>query len=294
MMSAFSLTRQAGVTALASGMAVLFVSAAFSPSIAQKRSPEIRAEENRDPAAGEVVIINPSNFKKRKAQSPDPYAPIRLKPLTDAKPNQKKASAKPTATKRQIVRKPDSSEPKGTKEARKLLLPPLPEKASQAVASRSETTARRDRLRQFPLRPSTSGATDRATASRQNQADQRQDAERKADAARRTAALAAQRRERQRAKERSAQQERATRRQAEAERRQREAVVALREREEQQRWRTERQQRRLDRYSRYNDRRSEIRRSRRSRPWRVCRRLAWGCRDGYSEDCYLWRQRCRN
>lgn len=270
----------------------------LAPVTAQKRSPEIRAQEEKDPAAGEVVIINPSELKKRKAKAPNPYAPIKLKPLPAAKPkatrNADNAPKKVPA--RRIVRK---AKPKT------FPIPPLPQQATETVASRTQSTRPKPTvLRRLPApieairsrlkerRESISAQRTEQAALQQRQQQEanrkRDEAERRREDQRRLAAREAERRDALAAEERALARRHDAERKRELQR-QREAVLAERrraERREQQRgdgWHDGRGYQ--DRHARYNGFRGR-------RPWRLCRRLAWGCRDGYSEACFRWRQRC--
>ena len=74
------------------GLAIIMGAATY-PVAAQTSSPEIAAKERSDPASGDVVVIN---RKKGKGSAPNPYAPIKLKPLPEKWPNaQKPAIEKP-------------------------------------------------------------------------------------------------------------------------------------------------------------------------------------------------------
>ena len=92
-----------GFHAAALMIAAASVFALGQPAEAQRVSPEILAKERSDPAAGEPVIINRKAAKpatsrtakddsdKRvagtKPNAPDPYAPIKLKPLPEKAPS---------------------------------------------------------------------------------------------------------------------------------------------------------------------------------------------------------------
>lgn len=91
---------------------------------AQTRSPDIKAKERRDPASGEVVIIN---RKKRKDTAPNPYAPIQSKPAQASKSARSAAPEKPLIRKNSAVARP-----------RPIAPPPLP----QANKERRAATAR--------------------------------------------------------------------------------------------------------------------------------------------------------
>ena len=290
--------------------------AMVSPVIAQKRSPEIRAQENSDPAAGEVVIINPSTFEKRKGTAPNPYAPIKLNPLTDAETQARtkatpppEPSSRPKVTSVPLPKLTANREKKsGPRET--LPIPPLPERATNAVATRTDALERQDRLKQFPPPHSAANPRDGATSDSsdenrsrerarageqrrskaQREARERRERDERRMADRLTADRATQRRGQFEAEERDFQRQEAERRKSQ--RRQRETVAALREREAQERRRSFREREWQDDH-RFRDRYADVRRhNRRGRPWRMCRRLAWGCRDGFRRDCRIWRRRC--
>jgi len=254
--------RRLALVPLLTAMAVVAMPLAAS---AQTSSPAIKAEEDSDPAAGEVVIINPSTIKKRKKKTThNTYEPIKHKPLPDTnKPAQRAAVRKPKtiipagtsqskpvtpkpAAPKTVVRKPESKPPAATTTATAArtedALPPLPKFNRVSPAQRA-------RLRQFPQPPlnnarSTPARSDSEIA-RLN--DPKRRVERQQRAADRRAARESRRLDRLRARNR-----------------------------------------------RFADRNNDFRRrSRRTRPWRYCRLMAWDCRDGDDEACYLWRQRCR-
>lgn len=136
---------------------VAILSIVAPAAFAQASSPEIIAKERKDPAAGEVVIIN---RKKRKGDAPDPYAPIKLKPLPEKwsekskEPQQpaKEAVKKPTKERRTNAQaagtvKPEPKAPEPVEAARSeptLATPPLPTLNTQQRTASA-------RLRQFPL-----------------------------------------------------------------------------------------------------------------------------------------------
>lgn len=126
-------------------VATLF--AAVPVVLAQTSPPEIIAKERKDPAAGEVVIIN---RKKRKDGAPDPYAPIKLKPLPDnisERADEARQTGKKNGTNNQVTKEAAAKPrvPKPVKAARteSPLTPPLPTlNTEQRTASA--------RLGQFP------------------------------------------------------------------------------------------------------------------------------------------------
>ena len=96
---------------------------------AQTRSPDIKAEERRDPASGEVVIIN---RKKSKNAAPNPYAPKQSGPSASSK------SAKAAPPVKPLIRKDT-----GVPSPRPIAQPPLPQ-------LNTEQRTATGRLRQFP------------------------------------------------------------------------------------------------------------------------------------------------
>jgi hypothetical protein len=267
--------RTDGISAIAPLLIALAcaVTAVSPAAFAQKRSPEIKAEEESDPAAGEVVIINPRTIKKRQRKAaPNPYEPIKLKPLPDVrKPSQKAAAPPPKKVSRKtnsrppVSRKPASRAPASRKPrveppvtgtlARatppKEALPPLPKFNKTPPQQRA-------RLRQFPQAPlvkekQSTPPRSRSQTARLNNEEQR--LKRKQKAADRRAARESERLDRQRTRNR-----------------QFDRRFAGRDYEYRRRFRRDRRWR--------------------NRPWRYCRRMAWNCRDGDDEACFLWQRRC--
>lgn len=113
-----------GVIALATAMLLSVATAS-----AQTRSPEIKAEERRDPASGEVVIIN---RKKSKKAAPNPYAPKKSGPAASSKAAKAAPPVKP------LIRKDG-----GVANPRPIAQPPLPE-------LNTEQRTATGRLREFP------------------------------------------------------------------------------------------------------------------------------------------------
>lgn len=101
------------------------------PASAQTSTPEIVEKERSDPAAGEVVIINP---RKSKSAAPDPYAPIARQPLPAVGAAKKSAPENETAGAAPI--------------------PPAPTPAPPRTGL-ANTDQARDRLQQFPQAPLT-------------------------------------------------------------------------------------------------------------------------------------------
>ncbi|MBU2532573.1 MAG: hypothetical protein KKB37_07525 [Alphaproteobacteria bacterium] len=226
---------------------------AAGPVHAQTSSPEIIAKERRDPAAGEVVIINPgkpdgkpaasakprvSNGNDtatgRKADAADPYAPIKRNSLPKNYKSRSAASepaAGPVPQSKPAVRQapatpPDRSEA-GTRRAAEEPAagtpPPLPG-VNMDAAARQRYLTRAPRADE--------GDADRSIASRSGPAQWDQDA-----------------------------------------------------------WdRDRRYRRRADVPSRPYVGEREIVRER--RPWRLCRRWAWRCEDGFEDACYRWQRNC--
>jgi hypothetical protein len=118
---------------------IMSTDAIFSTAGAQKSSPDIIAKERRDPAAGDVVIIN---RRKDKNAAPNPYAP---------KSSQSEAAQ----------RKPEQAKPKsksklrdddGSRTARRSASPPSsqPELTPPLPGFNRSTPPRTARLQQFP------------------------------------------------------------------------------------------------------------------------------------------------
>lgn len=269
--------------------ALAFALFAVGPASAQKVPPEIKAKERSDPAAGEVIIINPDRLRERKANPPDPYAPIKLNPLP-AKPEtaapQRAAIPTPAA-------KPPLPPQPVREQARRSLTAPSEQEQDQARTSEIETD--RDALPPLPPKARRTGT---ATASREADAPPlpavnpavRNDIARlrqfpphnapRLDPYTPRASVAPNRTDRDDAEDLRAAAERREALRRRADERRREA--RLRDRGDE--WR-DRVRRDADRY--YARRRIEAR-----RPWRVCRRLAFACEDGYAGACERWRRRC--
>lgn len=113
--------------------------AMLAPASAQTRPADIKAEERKDPASGDVVIIN---RKTRKGAAPNPYAP---KKKVTAKEKAKTNKPTKTATPKPIIRRQ-------TEIARRpvpILLPPLPDRNT----ARRSTSARLNQFPQSEIRP---------------------------------------------------------------------------------------------------------------------------------------------
>ncbi len=242
---------------LRNGALALAVSApglglAAPAAVAQNASPEIRAKERRDPAAGEVVIINrkdrqgtatkkPAEKKKRAGKTgssqtatgrsaPDPYAPIELKPLPKDDPRLgRNADNEPAST-------ADNAEPA----TRRAVTAPRPQPPPVPAARRRPPASISDqaRLRAFTpnqlVVPPPPTAVERSSAFRRERAEAEKQLRERAERGR----LAARRAEEQSADE------------------------------------------------------VRYRRRPRFRPWRRCRRLAWRCEDGFRRACMRWRRVC--
>jgi hypothetical protein len=252
----------------------LTVAASPHTALAQKSSPAIKAEEDSDPAAGEVVIINPTTIKKRQRKTvPNSYKPIKLRPLPPVKkPTQQAAAPSPKA----ITAKPPSPELMSSKTiSRKAASPKAiagktepkpPVGRTSPLAMRTQdappplpkfnkvSLQQRARLRRFPQAPL---VKEPAAPVRANNETARLDQEK--------------------------QRRQATRRLK------RQRQVAAR-RADIQRRRADRDRARNRRFAGRDDEYRQ--RFRRNRPWRYCRQMAWECRDGDEEACYLWQQRC--
>jgi hypothetical protein len=109
------------------------IGAATHSVVAQTSSPEIAAKERSDPASGDVVVIN---RKKRKSSAPNPYAPIKLKPLPEKWPNAEKSVKK-------VAPKPEIRQPVTASRIGRPPTPPLP-------VLNTERRSASARLRQFP------------------------------------------------------------------------------------------------------------------------------------------------
>jgi len=131
---------------LGASLALVAATAVAGPLAAQKASPQIIAEERRDPAAGEVVIINRKKVTKR--DPPDPYSSTKSKPLPGrlAKPKQ---ATKPQAKKQAAQRIKRSDRPKVVRAASApppaayASLPPLP------ILNRDTRSPSQSHLRQY-------------------------------------------------------------------------------------------------------------------------------------------------
>ena len=270
------------------------------PAAAQTRPPEIKEKERSDPAAGEVVIINPRNSA---TPAPDPYAPIKMRPLTDEEARAAEAKAERRGVKdpgketAETVAKPSQRQAVTAAPA----LPPLPSR-SRAVApsappapddrvTRNDSgPTTRDRLRQFPQASGSiaaappqaevpqSGAPETgAPETGGRETEDRTEPGADTDAPRGDRDEDAQRRAERTPNEGTGDE------QSREERSREERAIA------------ERRRRRLARqsgYEPYRARGERYRREGRERPWQLCRELAWRCEDGLEGACFRWRRTC--
>jgi hypothetical protein len=281
--------------AIAIGNSPIMVTAAETP-------PEIRQAERNDPAAGEIVIINRKADKKapaastsqeasapnaakakagsdKRAAAPDPYAPgPKAQPL-EAAP--KKLAPKQSTT---SAEQKSASPPRAKAQTKAAANSPTraDRAANPDTTKRINTPARvngdtRREQAAAPLPPPPAVNDSPRTARARDGRETRRDWSRRQAPASPPA----------RRFERDDADDSGPRRWADRDRddalypppgyrpRGREWRYA----ERAPRWRAEE--------------RRDYRGEGRGRPWRVCRRLAWRCRDGFERACWRWQRQCR-
>lgn len=272
------------------GNSPILVTAAETPA-------EIRQAERKDPAAGEIVIINRKAEKTtaiapkaeksaaktgEDAAPPDPYAPVKRDRTRKAAPE----NARPAASRTKEAERP--SEPPRSAAAKRQNVERTPQRAPKKTASeaKTETVNRRERDDRVQSRardeqlsppPPIANTDIRPRRTVRSPAD---------DAWTRPAPEPPRRSLSQRRFDDDEDQRyRPRRRYSERDR-----DDALHPppgyRPRGRDWRY------AERSPRWRDNEDLRYRSVR-RPWRVCRRLAWRCRDGFERACWRWRQQCQ-